>query len=340
VALCVNLDCVARLLRFFSITVGSFMATLNAVRDWMVWASAALFAVGLACAQPAQPAPRSNLQASLSTVYFPGSGGVELVGYVHKPKGRGPFAAVVMLHGRGGPYSSNVNAACGFVRQGEVSVCNVTTLTQRSKMWGSFWSDRGVLAIHVDSFGPRGVGHGFASGTHGAAERDAVNELTVRPLDAEAAKAYLLTRADVRPAHIALQGWSNGASTALNVMFNQLSRPAGVPDFARALVFYPGCGSAALLSNKAYSAGAPTTVFLAGNDEEVNPETCRTALTNAPVTVRGSSAGAVDVTTYNGATHDFDDPGRTRQAVPANVLAKDDSMARSMQIVKVMARTP
>ena len=299
-----------------------------------VIALAALISAAPSAAQSATVLP------SVSTVHFPGSGGVELVGYVYKPKGRGPWPAVVMLHGRGGPYSSNVNAACSFVRRGEASACNVNTLTLRSKMWGKFWSDRGVLAVHVDSFGPRGVAHGFASGTHGAAERESVNELTVRPLDAEAGKAYLLTRGDVRPAHIALQGWSNGASTALNVMFSQLSRPAGEPDFARALVFYPGCGSAALQSNKAYAAGAPSTVFLAGNDAEVNPETCRTALTNAPVTVRGSSAGAVDVTTYDGATHDFDDPGTSRQAVPANVQAKADAMARAAQIVKVMTRSP
>jgi dienelactone hydrolase len=301
----------------------------------LVAAAISVFPVAPTSAQLASQLP------TVSTVYFPGRGVVELVGYVYKPKGRGPWPAMVMLHGRAGPYSSNVNAACTFVRQGEASDCNVSTLTLRSKMWGKYWSDHGVLSIHVDSFGPRGLAHGFARGTHDDPERLPVNELTVRPLDAEDAKAYLLTRADVKPAKIALQGWSNGASTALNVMFNQISRPAGALGFTRALVFYPGCGSTALLSNKAYSAGAPTSVFLASADEEVSPEICTKALTNAPVIVRGgASGGVVDITVYDGATHDFDDPGRTRQSVPANVLAKADAMARALQIVKVMASAP
>jgi dienelactone hydrolase len=70
--------------------------------------------------------------------------------------------AVVMLHGRTGPYSSRVNKDCTFVRRGTPSPCDASTLSKRHLEWGEFWAERGYVALHVDSFGPRGKAHGFA----------------------------------------------------------------------------------------------------------------------------------------------------------------------------------
>ena len=294
-------------------------------------------AVAAVAAFPSAAKPRVGAAADTdaSTVYFPsGDGQTELVGYVFKPAGRGPFPAIVMLHGRAGPYSANVNASCTFVRRGVRSPCNAETQSMRAKMWGAFWAERGVLAIHVDSFGPRGRGHGFGRNTHGDADRDAVNELTVRPLDAEGALEYLHQRGDIKSGRIAIQGWSNGASTTLNVMYRQVTRTTRSEGFKQALVFYPGCGNKAILSTKAYEAGAPTTVFLGGDDEEVNPDNCRKALTGARAGSNGAK-GSVEIVWYDGATHDFDDPGKSRQAVLANVSAKIDSMTRAARIISL-----
>ena len=270
-----------------------------------------------------------------NTVYFPsGDGQTELVGYVFKPAGRRPFPAIVMLHGRAGPYSANVSASCTFVRRGERSPCNAETQSMRAKMWGAFWAERGVLAIHVDSFGPRGRGHGFGRNTHSDADRDAVNELTVRPLDAEGTLEYLHQRGDIKSDRIAIQGWSNGASTTLNVMYRQVTRTTRSEGFKQALVFYPGCGNKAILSTKAYEAGAPTTVFLGGDDEEVNPDNCRKALTGSHAGLNGAK-GSVEIVWYDGVTHDFDDPGKSRQAVLANVSARIDSMTRAARIISL-----
>jgi dienelactone hydrolase len=301
----------------------------------------------LPCA--AQLANTSSKQFEFSAVYFSTRahgaffevadtprGATELVGYVYKPKGRGPFPAVVMMHGRGGPYSSNVNAACTFVRRGELTDCNAKTLSKRAQMWGEFWAENGVLAIHVDSFGPRGRAHGYGRGTHDDPNREAVNELTVRPWDAEDALGYLYQRGDVKPGRVALQGWSHGASTTLNLMNLYKTRRTRMQGFQQALVFYPGCGPKALLSNTAYEARVPTTVFLASDDEEVNPEACRKALTGARADL-GNGKRVVEIINYDGATHDFDDPGKSRQSVPANVQAKTDAMARALRIVKAMA---
>jgi dienelactone hydrolase len=287
-------------------------------------------------------------QIEISTVYFPTQatsvsfgkpdeprGTAELVGYVYKPQGRGPFPAVVMMHGRAGPYSTSANASCTFVQRGVQSDCSVDTLSARARMWGMFWAEQGVLAIHVDSFGPRGRAHGYGRNTHGDADREAVNELTVRPWDAEDALAYLHLRGDVKTNQIALQGWSNGASTALNLVDLYKTRRTRMQGFQQALVFYPGCGPKALRSNKGYHAGVPTTVFLAGKDEEVNPEICRKVLAGA-IADLGDGKRTIEIINYDGATHDFDDPGKARQSVPANAAAKADAMARAWRIIQAM----
>ena len=92
---------------------------------------------------------------------------------------------------------------------------------------------------------PRGKARGIARGTHDASDRDDVNERTVRPLDAEGALAYLRSRKDVVASRIVLQGWSNGGSTALNVMIRR-----GTKDGFRAMLgFHPGCGPKSLVAD-------------------------------------------------------------------------------------------
>jgi dienelactone hydrolase len=40
--------------------------------------------------------------------------------------------------------------------------------------------------------------------------------------------------------------------------------------------------------------------------------------------------GDIQITTYAGATHDFDDPGKDRRDVPANAAAIKDAMPRAI----------
>ena len=258
------------------------------------------------------------------TVHFPSADGkTELVGYLFEPPGAGPHPAVAMLHGRAGPYSSNINGGCTLVAPGHESPCNVATLTRRHTMWGEYWAAHGYAALLVDSFGPRGRAHGYGRFTHDDPDRDAVNERTVRPLDAEGALAWLRAQPGVTPARVMLQGWSNGASTALNVMYRQATGVASNPQarFRAALVLYPGCGTKALLSAH-YTADAPLWALLGSDDDEVSPTVCEKVL-------RAAGGGPVVVTVYPGATHDFDDPGATRQAIAGNRAARDDAIARA-----------
>jgi carboxymethylenebutenolidase len=251
-------------------------------------------------------------------------GHTPLVGYLFQPTTPGPWPAVVMLHGRGGPYSSNDNADCTYVGVGTGSPCNAGSLSKRHMMWGEYWSARGYLALLPDSFGPRGKAHGFVRFTHDDPDRADVNEMTVRPLDAEGALLYLRGRGDVVASQIFLQGWSNGGSTALNVMIRQGAQTTG---YRGALVFYPGCGQSALLA-PTISSTTPIALFLGSDDEEVSPLICQ------HVAERSQQAGSrIDVTLYPGATHDFDEPSSRRQSVPANQAAMDDALVKAIGIV-------
>ena len=271
-----------------------------------------------------------DARAEPATVYFASADGrTELVGYLFVPQTAGPHPAVVMLHGRGGPYSLNLRKGCTLVAKDNDSPCNASSLSRRHATWGKWWAERGYLALLPDSFGPRNKGYGFARFTHDSPDRDDVNERTVRPLDAEGALKYLQSRDDVAPGQIFLQGWSNGASTALNVMYRQASTSGG---FRAAMALYPGCGPRALISQD-YKTASPVTVFLGSKDEEVSPKVCHRVLDLAVGS--GSPLGIVD---YAGATHDFDDPGKRRQAIEANASAREDVMRRAPEIFAAPAR--
>jgi carboxymethylenebutenolidase len=259
----------------------------------------------------------ADARAEPATVYFGSADGrTMLVGYLFAPLTRGPHPAIVMMHGRGGPYSANINQGCTRVGKDDSSPCNASSLSKRHAAWGAYWADRGYLALLPDSFGPRNKAHGFGRFAHDDPERDDVNERTVRPLDAEGALRYLQSRDDVAPGRIFLQGWSNGASTALNVMYRQGSLSSA--GFRAAIALYPGCGPRALLSQD-YRTASPVKVFLASDDEEVSPAVCHRVLDAAK-----SNGSPIDVIDYVGATHDFDDPGEKRQSVAANAKARED----------------
>jgi carboxymethylenebutenolidase len=270
------------------------------------------------------PAPAAF--AAPDTVFFPSAdGSTEIVAYLFKPQTPGPHPAIVMLHGRGGPYSANVNEGCTLVSRTRPSACNAGSLSKRHLMWGQYWAERGYLALLPDSFGPRGKAHGFGRFTHDDPDRADVNERTVRPLDAEGALNWLRNQRDVIPNRIFLQGWSNGGSTALNVMHRQGTKTSG---YRGALALYPGCGPKALLAPD-LATSAPITLLLGSDDEEVSPARCQSM---AERSIAGG--GKIDVILYPGATHGFDDPGRQRQSIPGNRAALEDAMKRAIAFVE------
>ena len=253
--------------------------------------------------------------ADIQTVHFQSEDHkTRLTGYVFEPSGAGPHAAVVMLHGRAGPYSSLAKG-----------VYNATTISKRHKEWGQFWADRGYLAVLVDSFGPRGYGEGFPRGSYENRPAE-VSEQTVRPLDAYGALRYLRGRRDTIADRIGVQGWSNGAMTTLVTMSDQapgIDQPSPTTGFRAAVAEYPGCGMEAIKG--AYHAYAPLLTMLASADEEVSPKVCQAFAR------RAQPQGNFESVVFEGAEHNFDDPGKVKQANPANVRATAEAMRRAAE---------
>src|SRR5215471_16983760 len=117
-------------------------------------------------------------------VAFPSADGrTMLTGYLFVPARRsaerGP--AVVMMHGRAGAYSTNAKGRY-----------DASTLSQRHVAWGGLWAAQGYVALLVDGFGARGYPQGFPRFSYETRPAE-LSEVTVRPLDAYGALAYLRT---------------------------------------------------------------------------------------------------------------------------------------------------
>jgi dienelactone hydrolase len=254
------------------------------------------------------------------TVSFPSlDGRTKLIGYLFAPASRkpGPAPAMVLLHGRAGPYS--------ILAKGRY---NAATLSKRHAMWARFWAERGCFALVVDSFGPRGVAAGFAAGTHSDRPVE-INEVTVRPLDAYGGLAYLASRkGEIDPHRVGLQGWSNGGSATLASMATGTLKSVGLnagDGFRAGIAFYPGCGLDGRFHD-GYAAYAPVRILIGTADEEVSLEKC-------DLLVRDRRGDDLAMVVYPNATHDFDDPGKKRQSVAANVAAFNDSMAKAVAFI-------
>jgi len=274
-------------------------------------------ALALALAPPLLEARSSGDGPLPEQVQFPSADGkTMLVGYLFDASSEtnNRVPAVVMMHGRRGAYSIRANG-----------VYDATTLSLRHKFWGGFWAEQGYVAVLVDGFGPRGYPEGFGRFSH-ASRPPELDEVTKRPLDAYGALTYLRSRPDVVADRIALQGWSNGGSATLATMAPDapgIAEHTPEAGFRAALAFYPGCGLKGHFAGKQYVSYAPLRVFVGTADEEISPRTCRALLEDA--------GGDVKIRFYRGATHDFDDPGRSRQAIRANFRARADVIHRAQR---------
>jgi dienelactone hydrolase len=252
--------------------------------------------------------------AEPKTVHFPSEDRqIDLTGYLFEPSGGGAHAAVVMLHGRAGPYSSLANG-----------VYTAATLSKRHKAWGEFWAERGYIALLVDSFSSRGYPSGFPKGSY-EDRPSAVSEQTVRPLDAYGALRYLRGRPDIIAGRIGVQGWSNGGMTVLVAMSDHapgIDQPTPATGFRAAIAEYPGCGMEAIKGR--YVSYAPILMMIASADQEVSPKRCEEFARNAR-----ASGSNLEPIVYPGAEHDFDDPSESKQSNPANRRATADAMRRA-----------
>lgn len=253
--------------------------------------------------------------------FLSADGNTTLTGYLYKRArpGSGRAPAVVMMHGRAGAYSQLANG-----------IYNASTLSMRHQAWGQLWAENGYVALLVDGFGPRGFAKGFPRFSYDSRPPE-LDEVTIRPLDAYGALAYLRSRPDVLPDRIGLLGWSNGGSAtiaAMSVETPGIRAPTPASGFRAALAFYPACGLKGYFE-AGYRPYAPVRVFMGAADEEVSPQRCSALVEKSRV-----NGGDIQIRLYEGATHSFDDPGRKRQSVQANADATDDAVKRAVSFFK------
>ena len=253
------------------------------------------------------------VEAPPIALQFPSVDGTVLTGYLFIPS-KGPRTkspAIVMMHGRAGPYSSAANGRY-----------DASTLSRRHTFWGRYWAEQGYAALLVDGFGPRGYPAGFPIHSY-TSRPDAVNEVTVRPLDAYGALKYLRSRPDIDGSRIALQGWSNGGSATIAAMSDEILAASGMPaktGFRGAIALYPACALHDRFAN-GYRPYAPVRVFAGDADEEVSAARCARLVQGAE-----EAGGNIAIRIYPGATHGFDDPNARRQSDPSNIAATSDAV--------------
>jgi carboxymethylenebutenolidase len=279
-----------------------------------------VFLAAIVAAIPALVIPSAHASAASlpeRVTFASADGRTTLVGYVFLPEGPHPprMPAVVMMHGRAGAYSS---AARGKYE--------ASTLSKRHQQWGHIWALQGYLAILVDGFGPRGYASGFPRFSYDS-RPDELNEVTVRPLDAYGALAYLRTRSDVVADRVALQGWSNGASAtlaAMSVTAPGITEPTPSTGFRAGLAFYPACGLKGQFADGIMPYG-PVRVFHGSGDEEVSPRRCADLVAKSQ-----AIGGDIQFQLYPDATHSFDDPSPSHQDDEANASATRDAIPRAI----------
>ena len=267
------------------------------------FAFAFAFVLALGCAShSASAAPQPIPEQIAVPAAGVSSSPAPLVGFIFKPAGKGPFPAVVMMHGCGGAYS----------RQG--------SLNARHQMWGEYLAEHGYVALMLDSFTPRGIKdlctQKFSDRTLKEADRVG---------DAYAALRLLRGQVDVDAKRIGILGWSHGGGSVLATISKLPKSGSGSESehdegFAAAVSFYPGCTSKSKAADK-FHPYAPLLLLIGEADDWTPAEPCKT-LTTA-VAARGEP---MRIVTYPDTYHDFDNPGikskRVRSEVPNGVHAE------------------
>jgi len=159
------------------------------------------------------------------------SGKPDIRGYLTKPKGAGPFPAVVLLH-------------------------SCLGLPANRGAIGDMVASWGYVALFVDDFTTRGIKETCAVDFNEALS------------DAFGALLYLSRLPDVDPTRIAAVGYSQGADTALKIASARFSSAFAVRDdlrFKVAAAFYPPC------ENLAGATLEIPTLILIGESDDVTP---------------------------------------------------------------------
>ena len=190
-------------------------------------------------------------------------------GELRLPQGKGPFPAVVLVHGSRG------------------AIENVD-------QWSRDFNSIGIAAFLLDSFSGRGI-------LDVRTNQSQLDHLAMM-YDAYRALDVLSKHPLIDPSRIAIMGFSKGGAAALQSSMKRFQRVYGPPnvEFAAYLPFYPASCNWTLFEEDQVS-DRPIRMFHGGSDDWVPVEPCR------KYAERLRQAGKdVQITVYPGARHCFD----------------------------------
>lgn len=205
-------------------------------------------------------------------------GELELRATRFQPEGKGPFAAVVMLHG------------CAGMLDAKGAILPAYSL------WGELLAREGYVGLLLDSFTSRGQKEICTQ------EKRSIRATSDRPEDARAALRWLRRDPQVDGERIYLLGWSNGGVAVLATM-NSKGSSSAEDGFRAAVAMYPGCRS--FLRQNSYLPSAPLLIQAGEADDWTPARYCRELVERVP-----AAAPKVELIVYPGAHHAFDRPGK------------------------------
>ena len=158
--------------------------------------------------------------------------------------------------------------------------------------WGARLRALGYVSLTVDSFGPRGIVTSCHTGPPAG-----------RNFDAFGALDYLATQPFVRPADVALMGFSEGG------MITLLDIEPGVNDqatrkFRAAVALYPNCSGSGIVT-------VPTLILNGELDDWSSADACRKMVareSDIGITRHKGVSAPMRLVILPGAWHKFDDP--------------------------------
>lgn len=227
---------------------------------WCLWVALGVTVQGLISDSHAMEVVHFRSAATAPAAKTGGHAGELAVwGHIGFPEGDGPFPAVVLLHGCAGLQPNNFR-------------------------WARFLNRHGYLTLILDSFGPR-------SHARNCSRDFDQSTLSDRQLDTIGAHTYLVSRPDVDPERIALMGWSQGATVALELVGQKPDR--SLQGFEAVVAFYPYCMPEMAITK-------PALIMIGDADDWSPANRCR------ELTDRSEPGGLINLVVYHRAFHAFD----------------------------------
>jgi dienelactone hydrolase len=259
-----------------------------------------------------------------------------VIARVAVPEGDPPSAGwpgVVVLHGSGGLFLGDDGDSC------------TEELQEQFATWAEMLTSRGYAVLMPASFYSRGFCDWNESRTV-PRKLDEDERLVVRTYDGAAAADWLCDDPRVDCSRLAVIGFSNGASTALMMLHEDLSDADDprlrdladeIPALSGGVAYYPGCGLQGELAtsldaediDRYYYPSAPLFVPHAERDSLLDDcEELRDPQVDVIAEQDGINEDRFDIEVYRDAEHGFD-VWETGDPQP-NLDARNDAQARAL----------